>query len=685
MSGNFLPDTLALAISLFNTMALLWLGLVVLLSAERKSWGIWLAGGGLLLSGVFFLTHTAIIARGLRAATFDLDVLWHFGWLPIITAPLTWYVVMLWYTGQLDALGAARPRWRRLHFIGLTLCLTSALFLCGLILFGGALPTFQQIVLFERAEYARPPGAPLLVGVYAVYNIACIAFSIHALRHPEPSARWLGDVARKRAQPWFTGAGAALLVVSLLVSTFIVILFFYLDTRAVIDETALRNIFAWFDVLVGALIAAAAVAVGKATVSYEIFTGQVLPRRGFLRQWRRALILAAGYSALTATTLTWPLDTVYALLAATLLLVFFYALVAARAFDERERVVAELRPFLQTADAEALDGGRAAFDILIAQVLNARVAYLCPRIPFASALAFPPDAPPPCEQLASLDAQFSEHSPALPIAPTVFHGARWALPLADERGTLGVLLLGERADDSLYTQEEMEIARAAGERITQTQARAELTRRLVALQRERLATTQVIDRRARRALHDDILPQLHLALLNLSAGDANYALTQLQAVHHALSNLLREMPTGAAPQIEKYGLLNALRRAVEDEFASAFDSVTWEIEPRAADAAQTLAALNAETLYAAAREAVRNAAKHGRGQTLHTPLHLTVRALEQNGLVIEIWDDGVGLAKAPNGGGQGLQLHSTLMAVIGGALTLERVGDKTRAQLRSVA
>ena len=43
-------------------------------------------------------------------------------------------------------------------------------------------------------------------------------------------------------------------------------------------------------------------------------------------------------------------------------------------------------------------------------------------------------------------------------------------------------------------------------------------------------------------------------------------------------------------------------------------------------------------------------------------------------LVIE--DDGVGLnaAAAPNGGsGQGLALHSTMMAVIGGSLSLESV------------
>lgn len=682
MTGNFLLDTAMLAVSLFNTMALLWLGLVVLLSADHKNRGIWLAGGGLLLGGIFFLTHTAIIARGLRFATLDLDVLWHFAWLPIIAAPVLWYLVMLWYAGFLDTRATAQPNLRRIHFIGLASGIACALFLMALVLFVGSLPTFKQVVTFGREDYTPTPGTPLLVVVYAIYNVACIALSIHALRYPEPSERWLGDLARKRAQPWLTGAALVLLLVSFLVSTFVVLLYFYLDTRAATDEQVLRQILAWFDVVIGALVAAAVVLIGKATVSYEIFTGHVLPRRGFLRQWRRAVILALGYSILMAATLTIPLAPAYALLIATLLLVIFYALVAARAFGERERVVAELRPFLQADRAAASDAGegRAAFDTLCAQVLNARVAYLCPRIPFASALAYPAHVTAPCDSVSALESNSKMNAPALPIAREHFGGAQWAIPLSNERGLMGALLVGERADGSLYTQEEMEIARAAGERIVQAQASAELTRRLVELQRGRLAATQVIDRRARRELHDDILPQLHLAMLNLRAGDSQNALTQLQEVHRALSNLLHALPVGAAPQIEKYGLLNALRRAVDDEFANAFDGVSWDIEPRAESSALMLPALNAEVLYAAAREAVRNAAKHGRGENVRAPLQLEIRALYQDGLVIEIWDDGVGITNALNGG-HGLQLHSTMMAVIGGTLTLERVGERTRARL----
>ena len=41
----------ARALTFFNVLVLLWLGLTVLLNAERRRLGTWLTGGGLLLGG----------------------------------------------------------------------------------------------------------------------------------------------------------------------------------------------------------------------------------------------------------------------------------------------------------------------------------------------------------------------------------------------------------------------------------------------------------------------------------------------------------------------------------------------------------------------------------------------------------------------------------------------------------
>lgn len=682
MSGNPVLDTATLAVSLFTTMLLLWLGIVVLSNSDRRSWGIWLASGGLLCGGIFFLIHTAILARGLREASGDLDLLWHLGWLSIIASPLAWYVVMLWYAGFLGSQAQQNRMLGSLHLPGLLFVSGCGALLFGLVLFVGVLPTFGQVVAFGQTDYVATRGTLLLVIVYALYNVSCLSLAIHALQYPGPSARWMGDVARKRARPWLVSASVVLLVVSLLVSVFVVVLYFA-SAGWMGREDQIRAVLGWFDLMIGALIAIAVVLIGKATVSYEIFTGKTLPRRGFFRQWRRAVILAAGFSGLAASTITLGLSPIYVLLLATILIVVFYALLSVRMFGERERAVRELRPFLSTLpDGKSTQAVRAAFDSLCENVLNVRTGYLCPLIAFASTLAYPSQQLVPALDLAGLATRLAGSKELLTaIPPESFAGAVWAIPLWAERGMSGILLLSERNDGGLFAQEEIEIAQTTGERVLEAQAGAELTRRLIELQRGRLAATHVVDRRARRVLHDDILPQLHTAMLNLSARDSATAQEQIIQVHRSLSDLLREMPAGAIPQVERYGVIGALRRAVDEEFANAFDGMTWEIEPEADKRAQALSALNAEVVYAAAREAIRNAAKYGRGEEMTRALHLFVGATWREELRIEIQDDGVGVAIHSNGKGQGLRLHSTMMAVIGGALTLGRVQEKTCVRL----
>ena len=55
MTNNFLLDWALMAVSLFNTILPLWLGLTVLLNAERRNWSIWLAGGGMIMASAFFV------------------------------------------------------------------------------------------------------------------------------------------------------------------------------------------------------------------------------------------------------------------------------------------------------------------------------------------------------------------------------------------------------------------------------------------------------------------------------------------------------------------------------------------------------------------------------------------------------------------------------------------------------
>ena len=143
-------------------------------------------------------------------------------------------------------------------------------------------------------------------------------------------------------------------------------------------------------------------------------------------------------------------------------------------------------------------------------------------------------------------------------------------------GLTGIFLLGPRRGDALYTQEEIEIARSTGERLIDSAAGSALSQRLMQIQRERMATTQILDQRTRRVLHDEVLPLIHTAMLSLSGGKApDVIFKQLSDAHQEVSNLLRELPPTVAPDIARLGLLAALRKMVAVEFPQAFDAVDW--------------------------------------------------------------------------------------------------------------
>jgi signal transduction histidine kinase len=208
-------------------------------------------------------------------------------------------------------------------------------------------------------------------------------------------------------------------------------------------------------------------------------------------------------------------------------------------------------------------------------------------------------------------------------------------------------------------------------------------------------------------LHDDVLPRLHTAMLMLSSvprdgcpvtddepldtGHSSPVTRQeevvelLSDVHRQIANLLHAMPATAAPELARLGLVDALRQAIDGEFGSAFDGVSWRIEPDAAEAARGVPALTAEVFFYAAREAVRNAARYGRNGDAARPLHLSISVAWRDGLEMAIEDDGVGLGAvtmATQGSGHGLGLHGTLMSVVGGTLTAEsQPGAYTRISL----
>jgi signal transduction histidine kinase len=703
MTGNFFLDWPSMAISLINVILLFWLGLTVLLNAERRTWGVWLTGGGMLLGTAFFVSHSAILGYGLSFDYWNtvLNIWWQLGWIPLIASPFIWYALMLWYAGFWDDQGAFSLPQRQSHWLLITFLMLVGLI--GWFALATPLPSFTQLTQFELSATPAIGGMPVFLLIYPLYIILCIGLALNVLRHPAASERIMGDQARQRAHPWLVGVSATLLLVSFLVAGIIAWVLLQAQRGTLAEHpTRMSVTVAWFNLIISSLIAISVVLLGQAIVSYEVFTGKTLPRRELRRQWWNAVVLAVGYGFVVGLSLALQFRPIYSLLLTTVLMVLFYALLSWRSYTWRERYIRHLRPFVASQRlyehllapaspvATSLEVDiETPFQALCEKVIGAQLAYLIPLgslAPLGKELAYPDGGKvPPVSQLDISHLFRSPQTMCMALDPTQHGGALWAIPLWSERGLIGVLFLGSKQDNGLYTQEEIEIARATGERLIDTQASAEIAHRLMNLQRQRLAESQILDRQTRRVLHDEVLPHLHTALLMLNGEPAGLNGTHMSVantltnVHHQISDLLREMPKATLPALNRPGLMGALQRVVSDELPGVFDEVTWQVTPEAEKTLQTLPPLTKELLFYAAREAIRNAGHHGRAGNPQRPLHLRIAIATPDDLTISIEDDGVGIetAKSTTGGsGQGLALHSTMLAIIGGTLDIQSVPER---------
>ena len=214
LTPQFLLDWATMAVSLFNTIILLWLGITVLVNSERRAWGVWLAGGGLLLAGFFFVSHSAMLGHGLRDVGAGMDFWWQVGWVPVVTLPFAWYVVMLWYSGFWDA--SQTPLYRRHRYL-FALATIAFVALAGLFLFANPLPSYSQLANMGRGAPRSIIGLEALAVIFPAYAVLCMGLAVDVVARPGPTDRLMGDLARRRARPWLGATSFVLLAVSLLV------------------------------------------------------------------------------------------------------------------------------------------------------------------------------------------------------------------------------------------------------------------------------------------------------------------------------------------------------------------------------------------------------------------------------------------------------------------------------------
>ncbi len=692
MTNQFVLDWATVSVSLFNTSLLLWLGLTVFLNAERRTWGVWLIEEGLLLGALFFICHTFIIAHEVSPSGMisgnSLDFWWRVGWYPVILAPFLWYIVILWYTGFWDD---RQSRLYKRHRLWWKLISAGALLLVSLISFAHPLPTYTELARLDLSLTNTFQGIPLLFIIFPPFAILCVILPIDALRIPQPSRRMMGDLARQRTRPWLVGTSLLLLVVVTFVTVFVIWLVIH-SQQVSYSAPPVHGTIVIFDLILESFIAIAIILLGQAIVAYEVFTGKSLPRRGFLRHWRNTVILAEGIPILIGWSLTYPALPIYSLLLTALMVIIFYALFSWRSFAEREEYITRLRPFVSSqslmrqlisTEDQSYSRANTLFEAVCDNVLNTSHAYIIPLGSLAPLVDTPLTFPPtksftPIHIHSDLFSSPETQIVALPAED--YQGLHWAIPLWAERGLIGALLLGKKHENSLYTQEEIEIAQTSAERIVDMLAGEQMARRLMTLQRRRLTETRVLDLRTRRVLHDDILPTLHTAVLSLSTISrdnpaAQNAIQAMSDVHAQISDLIHTASQTSLSSSNGSNLNSSLQTYVEEEFSHEFNQIQWDLKPNL----PALDPLAQEVLFGAIREVIRNAALHGRGDDPKRSLNLTITANQDDDLSIDIIDDGVGHAyHAPNGkskpkqgSGGGLALHSTMLAIVGGYLTME--------------
>ena len=635
MTGNFLFDWLLLALSLFNCVVLLWLGLTVMLNAERRALGVWLIGGAAFLGCLFFAAHTAILSMASQTISSSVNFWWEIGWVPLLALPYAWYGIVLWYGGF--SLRQDSPL-RRRHQVALWVMGLCFLLLVGLLLVAAPLPSFSQVITLQFAPALVLWGVPWFFLVYPVYIFVCLALAFDAVRRPGPALSAYAGMGRERARPWLQATTVLLLIVSLLVAgTIAWIGSLPRPVPVTGDFPMLAYRTAWLDLAISGLIVGVNILIGQAIVHYEVFSGRVLPRRELRRQWRNGLILAAGYAIVVGGALSIGLLPIYSLLLTALLMMLFYALLGWRSYARHEEFMRQLRPFVAsmhlydqltalparspTGDeddeprASRIDTASSTLAALCERVLNTNYAALVATGALGTLVAEPlvhpatSPAPGSGDWPADLD---QAPDICVPVHVQAAPAAAWAVPLFSGRGLIGVLFVGERRDGGMFTQEEVEIARATGERLIDLRAGAQLAQRLLDVQRQRMVESTIVDRQTRRMLHDEVLPELHTALLLLNQGttsDPVAASALLSRAHRHISDLLHALPV--RPALRPGGsLLDELRQLVEVELAAHFDSTVWQATPAAQNACAALSPVIAEVVYYAVREAIRNAARH---------------------------------------------------------------------------
>ncbi len=767
-STNLL-QVIALALSIFNLVAFLWLAFTVWLNGDRRSLIARVGVVGLGLAALFFFIHALLIAAPFvhTSALVATDYLWHLIWLPALGVPYIWFVVGLHYASLIN------ESWRRRRPL---LLICSALLGCSvlvLLFFNHATFTFEGTIRLlaysdtlsstEADVFSPLVLLPVLFLCYVTFCAIGPWFTFArvwrlgralwgnlpqgrghgVLRHSMIGAFWDDpvevDLLEEPLLSWHLARPglflAALSMVALTTSLGVLGVWSmvnWLGSRQThhVAPPSLPGIIPFnlvlLDIFATGAVAMIVLLIGYSIVRHGILIERPLARRGFFEQWRGIVIVATTIAIFIALFVFVTHSNLSGLLLITSLATCAYALFTWSNYTVHDRYIAMLGPFLRSTnlrhwlntDVQKTEQSmEALFFHLCKDVLDVQCAFL-------EVLAGPVRRNfnyrwPLTEKLEEMEKREKAVTPFNTVGRAamqdeafytnrvklrdvsvyrikiMLHGLPtvcWVLPIHDELGPVAKLYLGPRQDGAMFTDEDMELAHACGQRILDTMRDHEAMLAVSGLLRRRIVDVKLLDAQQRRVLHDEILPQMHLALLRLetlrpalaeddqhattarSAAALDEAVATISDAHRRLAAMMRATTSGAPHRLERDGMIHAIRTMIELDFRQAFDEVRWDVTSETARYIDdNVPPAIAELIFAAVQEALRNAARHGRGSDVHRHLSVTVRASCNPHLEVLVTGDGVGIVSTSSttGTGGGLLTHSALLAIAGGSLTVK--------------
>src|SRR5579863_3881687 len=282
--------------------------------------------------------------------------------------------------------------------------------------------------------------------------------------------------------------------------------------------------------------------IGYSIVRHGILIERSLSRRGFFEQWRGTVIVSTAVAIFIALLVNIThSNNLGSLLILTSLATGAYALFTWSSYTAHDRYIAMLGPFVRSTslrhwlntdvqkteqDLEHLFyhlchnvlAVQRAYLVVLAGTVRRRFSYRWPTPDAPGGVLFPPAGDQSSQEKGEVSKMrngVSDTPSRIQIPMNGVPMVCWVLPIYDERGLVATLYLGPREDGGALTDEDMNLAHACGQRILDTLGDHEAMQAVAGLLRRRIVDVKLLGAQQRRVLHDDILPQMHLALLQL--------------------------------------------------------------------------------------------------------------------------------------------------------------------------